>query len=359
MAHLRTQDLHDVLDVSRYALACDSLADIQEDILARIERSFGARSSAYASFNKSQQQISILEGTGHGVPDGSIDRWCADYHNIDPFMRRYLTCLARGHNEVVVSNDVIRHRDYVASAFYNDFMKPQSVYHVMIIGLESELGPIGVFGLHRPIYAPAFSRAEVAKANLLIPHLKGAVERVMAREMANECRWINDLLAEDLAQDGILIFDRHMQPLYISPSARALLHCRDVPPDDLIQACCTYRSQMNGTPDGEFLYRYKNRSVRVSVRSTEGNERTIIRLDASITDLNSDSKMASRMKALGLSRREMDVAQLLGQGLTSASIADQLCISVRTVNNHLRSVYEKAGVHNRTRLLYVLSASQD
>lgn len=49
-----------------------------------------------------------------------------------------------------------------------------------------------------------------------------------------------------------------------------------------------------------------------------------------------------------LTPREMEVLRLLSQGLTSAQIAEQLVISVVTVNFHVRSIYNKLGVSSRS-----------
>lgn len=48
-----------------------------------------------------------------------------------------------------------------------------------------------------------------------------------------------------------------------------------------------------------------------------------------------------------LSARELEVLQLVAQGLTDREVADQLSISPRTVNQHLRSIYQKLGVSSR------------
>jgi DNA-binding CsgD family transcriptional regulator len=48
-----------------------------------------------------------------------------------------------------------------------------------------------------------------------------------------------------------------------------------------------------------------------------------------------------------LTPREMDVLCLLAQGLSSAQIAEQLIISLVTVNSHVRSIYSKLGVTSR------------
>lgn len=49
-----------------------------------------------------------------------------------------------------------------------------------------------------------------------------------------------------------------------------------------------------------------------------------------------------------LSERETDILNLLGQGLTNKDIAQTLMISVRTVEAHLRSIYDKLDVRSRT-----------
>jgi predicted ATPase/DNA-binding CsgD family transcriptional regulator len=49
-----------------------------------------------------------------------------------------------------------------------------------------------------------------------------------------------------------------------------------------------------------------------------------------------------------LTTRENEVLRLLATGLTSAQIAEQLIISVLTVNGHIRSIYSKLGVTSRS-----------
>ena len=53
---------------------------------------------------------------------------------------------------------------------------------------------------------------------------------------------------------------------------------------------------------------------------------------------------------LGLSAREIDVADAVVNGLSNKEVAARLNISVRTVENHMRSIFSKLGVRTRTRL---------
>ncbi len=58
-----------------------------------------------------------------------------------------------------------------------------------------------------------------------------------------------------------------------------------------------------------------------------------------------------------LTSRERQVARLASAGLTSRDLGDQLGISVRTVDNHLGSIYSKLGVAGRGELAVVLGLS--
>jgi DNA-binding NarL/FixJ family response regulator len=49
----------------------------------------------------------------------------------------------------------------------------------------------------------------------------------------------------------------------------------------------------------------------------------------------------------GLTAREVDVLRLVAVGHSDAEVAEQLVLSVRTVNAHVRSIYRKAGVRSR------------
>ena len=51
-----------------------------------------------------------------------------------------------------------------------------------------------------------------------------------------------------------------------------------------------------------------------------------------------------------LSDREVEVAEVVAQGLSNKEVAARLGISVRTVENHLRSIFAKLHITKRTRL---------
>jgi DNA-binding CsgD family transcriptional regulator len=53
------------------------------------------------------------------------------------------------------------------------------------------------------------------------------------------------------------------------------------------------------------------------------------------------------MSAYGLTGREQTICALVCQGLLTRQIADRLYLTTDTVQDHLKSVFDKTGVHSR------------
>ncbi|MCL2931364.1 MAG: helix-turn-helix transcriptional regulator [Trichodesmium sp. MAG_R03] len=52
-----------------------------------------------------------------------------------------------------------------------------------------------------------------------------------------------------------------------------------------------------------------------------------------------------------LSERELQVLELVADGLTNEKIAERLEISKRTVDNHISNIFSKTSTHNRVELV--------
>ncbi len=49
-----------------------------------------------------------------------------------------------------------------------------------------------------------------------------------------------------------------------------------------------------------------------------------------------------------LTQREMEILNLLVDGIVNQAIADKLFISIQTVRNHIRHIYDKLQVHSKS-----------
>jgi DNA-binding CsgD family transcriptional regulator len=67
-------------------------------------------------------------------------------------------------------------------------------------------------------------------------------------------------------------------------------------------------------------------------------------------ELRAGSQPSSELRASGpdgLSEREIEVVRLVAAGQSNREIADELVLSIRTVERHIANVYAKAGIHSK------------
>jgi DNA-binding NarL/FixJ family response regulator len=60
-----------------------------------------------------------------------------------------------------------------------------------------------------------------------------------------------------------------------------------------------------------------------------------------------------------LTPRELEVAHLVAYGKSNRAIAQHLSVSLRTVENHLHSIYTKLNIESRTQLAFEVYKSSD
>jgi DNA-binding NarL/FixJ family response regulator len=60
-----------------------------------------------------------------------------------------------------------------------------------------------------------------------------------------------------------------------------------------------------------------------------------------------------------LTKREIEVTKYITGGLTNREIANMLSISKLTVENHLKNIFEKLGVRNRTQLAVKIQGDKE
>jgi DNA-binding CsgD family transcriptional regulator len=88
-------------------------------------------------------------------------------------------------------------------------------------------------------------------------------------------------------------------------------------------------------------------TLHASLPEGPRGERVAIVLERSTTPQTT----ALRLEAHGVTAREREVALLLAQGLTNPEIAAQLVLSPFTVQDHVKSLFEKTGVASRQELV--------
>jgi DNA-binding CsgD family transcriptional regulator len=78
-----------------------------------------------------------------------------------------------------------------------------------------------------------------------------------------------------------------------------------------------------------------------------------------LRDATASETFQRRSRIYGLSQRERDVVAALLAGSDTRAVTTRLFISAHTVQDHLKSVFEKMSIHSRREMLAAFNASQD
>jgi DNA-binding CsgD family transcriptional regulator len=170
---------------------------------------------------------------------------------------------------------------------------------------------------------------------------------------------------------GVVLLNEDFSILYANKRGRAALglpnECDAPRPDQcaVLEEIERHCEQMDWTAP-EFIRDRRNltlgsangenaeRAVRIQPFTREGGGRAYLLTTDRESDASDDSLLDSRMELFGLTMREQDIARLVARGYANSRISDSLCISIRTTENHLRSIYSKVGVNTRSQLIYRL-----
>lgn len=66
-----------------------------------------------------------------------------------------------------------------------------------------------------------------------------------------------------------------------------------------------------------------------------------------------DLNLSEKLKAYGLTKRELEIAGMIAEGKSNGEIAEQLYISETTVKKHVSNIFEKMGISRREELIRI------
>ena len=364
---MATQDLMEVLMVSRTALECNTVDELIPELLRHLESIFKTGNSTFFFALHLAQALNLDRVITRGIENKFLIQFRDYYHRQDPFIKG----LQLSGASVLTTEQLISFKDLTRCEYYNDFLRPQQIHHQMSIYLKSDQRLFGILSLFRPQNAKPFSSVDMAKADLMAPYLSGALEKSMISQKMVERRSFIDSIVAGLPYKGIMVMDTSLEPIYQDKNAIRIL-------SDLNRAEKPGDASFEPLPRDIYLpckdlltsvgqdQAFEPRQVQFDLVSPGGKQKVSIQLRL-ITNRDQNpllllcfdpeeplSCLVERSKKYGLTRREMEVASLLSEGLTNKEIGKRLFISEYTVENHLRSIYRKVGVTNRTAVVHRL-----
>lgn len=235
------------------------------------------------------------------------------------------------------------------SARYRDFFAPMGLQDELRVALRVDNSCWGYLCLHRAAAAAVFSPEEARFMARVAPHLAAGIRAGLLLQATaaaaahdgpglvlvgagGELRGMNAAAAawlEDLGADG----HGTGLPVEVSELTVRLRHLPAVRPGPA-------RLQVR-TRSGRWA------TLHASWMTAENTDTMAVIIEAA-----TPAEVAPTMMiGYGLTRREQAVTRLVCQGLSTRKIGDRLYLTVDTVQDHLKSIFTRTGVHSRGELV--------
>jgi DNA-binding CsgD family transcriptional regulator len=238
---------------------------------------------------------------------------------------------------------------------YREYLGPVGFGHELA-GVFVDGGVWGAGYLTRERGEPDFGGGEISLLARVAPHVGAGLKVAALRSSAAGGR-------PGPGVPGVIVLDRKGEILSYTPSAEKLLSElenlrpgweREAVPLPITMAAGALQRALDPATDAD-----QNLVPRVRIRGRSGRWLT---LHASLTETTpgrqseavvvispSEPEEVARLNvdSYGLTVREAEIGRLVARGLSTREISGALFISEHTVNNHLRSIFEKAGVNSR------------
>ena len=252
--------------------------------------------------------------------------------------------------------------DLACSARWDEVMRPVGIGDVATVACRDALGCWGWVELYRDAGDPAFSREDVELLAEAGPSLGAALRRSLVETNGGGPAEANDGPLE-FGPPGVVVLDRELRVVSSTAAARAWIDAMPAAwlfaswgmlPAVVYPAATLARAGV--TAEAHALIRaVDGRWIMIDAAPLEGREEAQVAVSIRAASPSETFELLCRVYAL--SPRERELAALVVAGLDTHALARQLDISRHTVQDHLKSVFDKVGIHSRRELLATLSAS--
>jgi DNA-binding CsgD family transcriptional regulator len=248
--------------------------------------------------------------------------------------------------------------DIARSARWDEVLRPAGIGDVATVACRDTLGCWGWIELYRDSADRPFGDPELELLGSISSAVGTALRRNAMQPPAGE-------VAEP-SPPGTIVLDRDLRPVSWTNGARAWIDALPsarlfaewgMLPSVFYPAAVLARSEGEGAGARALVQALDGRWVTIDAAALEGEREGEVAVNLRAATANEMFDLLCRVYAL--SQRERDVVSLLVAGLDTRAISTRLSISRHTVQDHLKSVFAKVGIHSRRELLATLAASSD
>ncbi|MCB2226112.1 MAG: LuxR C-terminal-related transcriptional regulator [Desulfarculaceae bacterium] len=238
--------------------------------------------------------------------------------------------------------------DLERTEFFNDFLARDGLHHgINLYAYDGNLN-IGDLRIWRNKRQPEFDGRDVQLLNLVKPHFKNALRNARVRlalqkgaESTTRHYWENSPIP-------CFVFDRELSLFFRNQASMRLE--KQMPERQFSQLMSQVSRAAGGKlpEDGWGPFQI---SVFRPEPSGDEKRHLVVHVQRAAQPRLHAAWLRSRF---GLSQRESQIAMLLVKGLADKEVAGILSITFNTVRAHIKSIFHKLEVTNRTELLHTM-----
>ncbi|MDR6832437.1 MULTISPECIES: helix-turn-helix transcriptional regulator [unclassified Sphingopyxis] len=338
-------------------LSCVGPATMCADVLEPVADALGAESGVYLQFVSSHYDRHGIGASRYigGRPD-AVDAYVDGLYRMDPVIQPAIDALSQLDNRSCSISSTSFEQPEFDDLYASVFLKPFDIGHVMALAVPMETDfdlQLNCLGFHRPYGESPFLPEQVAWFKRLAPALVSALQTIARCETLEISRALIGISGRQAGTVGYLVLDEDLVVRSANASGVALFGLDHPSSDNLLGNVKELLLRDPPTDGDSRALMPHDRAVPVSeieirgFRSGDDCQHYLVTAMGSPLRLSLDSAC----RAFGFTERESEVAHHIAEGKGNVSLARELGISFRTVENHLRAVYRKASVGSRTQLI--------
>jgi DNA-binding CsgD family transcriptional regulator len=248
--------------------------------------------------------------------------------------------------------------DVARSARWDEVLRPAGIGDVATVACRDSLGCWGWIELYRGGDEPSFVESDLRLLDSVAGPLGSALRRHAMQPRTGD--------AAEPGPPGTVILDRDLRPVSWTTGARAWIELLPsarlfagwgMLPSVVYPTAVLARSGKHTGGARALVQAEGGRWVRIEAAALEGEREGEVAVNLRSATATETFDLLCRVYAL--SQREREIVSLLVAGLDTRAVAERLFISAHTVQDHLKSVFTKIGIHSRRELLATLAASSD
>ncbi len=342
--------ISDLLEFARIAGSAQDIRSLRSETLHPIRRAFRSDSTILWLIDQDGRAVEPLEVN---IQHRFFPMYRDYYFKKNPFDPANLGSF-RG--TALSMERMVSFKDFERTEYYNDFIRPQKIRRQMAVYIRVRNRLASLICTHRSSNR-MFNDEDLAAGEMVSSHLSAAFDRIqMIEEVKKKGSFFRMVL--DSADAGILVLDLQKRAVFSNRRAAEIFIPPVVLDDcDVLVRCSERKAGPGSLPVRERIIRVSPSEKRVFRtrlvnRDLADSDEPFFLITMETLPGNPKIEDDEALMDLGLTKREGEIVSYIYRGYRNAEIAERLFISEGTVKNHLRNIFEKTEVKNRTGLIH-------